>query len=93
VYADCAAEEEGHLGTTPRVLRFARARRNPCTSPNVPLKHEILNIKQMQYTSKTIEIFETCTCNIYVKYMQYVDKNICNIYLKHMKHFYTYCNI
>ena len=43
----------------PRVLRFSRAHRNPCTPLNVALEYETLNLKQMQYTFKTSETFET----------------------------------
>jgi hypothetical protein len=34
------------------VLHFARTRRNPCAPPILALKHEMLSLKQMQYTSK-----------------------------------------
>jgi hypothetical protein len=60
----------------PRVLRFAHARTNPCTPPNKPMKHETLNMKQMQYTFKTTKTFKRCTCNICMKHMKHVGKTL-----------------
>jgi hypothetical protein len=83
VRADCVAEEEGHAGTAraacphtgpPTHAPFHTHTWNPCVPPSIPLKHETLNMKQMHYTSKTTETFETCTCNICMKHMQHVDK-------------------
>jgi hypothetical protein len=76
--ADCRLRCRGRRprGDCPRVLRYAHARTNPCAPPNMPMKHETLNMKQMQYTFKTTETFKRCTCNICMKHMKHVGKTL-----------------